>query len=32
MLNITENSSAIQLYRAKAMLAKNIRQYLTTAI
>ncbi len=32
MLNIKENNSAIQLYRAKAMLAKNIRQYLTTAI
>lgn len=32
MLNIKENTSAIQLYRAKAMLAKNIRQFLTTAI
>lgn len=32
ILNIKENTSAIQLYRAKAMLAKNIRQYLTIAI
>lgn len=32
MLNIKENTSSIHLYRAKAMLAKNIKHYLTTAI
>lgn len=32
MLNIKENTSAIHLYRAKAILAKEIKQYLTTAI
>lgn len=32
MLNIKENTSSIHLYRAKAMLAKKINHYLSTAI